>query len=106
MTSISRTVPIQITVCADLKQAYNTEVEQQFNIKNYYRNADWFGNSSNITGEEIFENVTYEISELINKKVVVKTVDSIRSFKPDGYHEDKFKTKVYGYNSTVPSPFI
>ena len=106
MTSISRTAPIQITVCADLKEAYKSEVEKQFNINRYYKTGDWFGNSTNITGEDIFANVTYGLSELIDEKVQVRTVDHHWNFDPNGYHDDKFMAKVYSYNSTVPSPFI
>ena len=104
MTSISRTAPIQITVCADLREAYKSEVERQLNIYRYYKTGDWFGNSSNLTGEEIFANVTYGLSELINKKVQVRTVAQHWNFEPLGYYEDK-NAKFFTYNSTVTSPF-
>ena len=89
-----------------MKGAYNSEVEEHYGIYKYFKSGDWFGNSSNITGEEIFANVTYMLSELINKKVQVRTLSSHWNFDPYGYHDDKFKTKVYNYNSTVPSPFV
>ena len=70
-----------------------------------FKFGDWFGNSTNITGEAIFRNVTYTNSELINKTIQVRTQDQTWNFAPDGYHNEKRKNKIYLYNSSVPSPF-
>ena len=87
-----------------MEEAYNSEVEKELNIYRYYNSGDWFGNSSNLTGEEVFASVTYDLPELINEKVQVRTGDHQWNFELFGYYDDK-NTEFYTYNSTVTSPF-
>ena len=67
-------------------------------------NWNWFGKSTNRTGEDIFTNVTYGLSDLINEKIQIKTGYETWNFDLKDYHNEH-KLQMFKYNSTVPSPF-
>ena len=50
----------------------------------YVREAEWFGNTTNMTAEQIFRIITFNSSEIIDS-VKVFTEESVRTFKLDGF---------------------
>ena len=97
-------MPVEISICAETKEAYNSEMADKFNIHSYTK-WDWYGNSTNKTGEEIFADVTYGFSSLFKSGIQVRTGHQKWNFYQQNYLNANKKTELYKYNASVPSPF-
>ena len=63
LASINSTVPVEVTVCANRDISYNKEMLTKYGITEY--DSDWFGNQTKLSGDEIFNKVTFDLSALI-----------------------------------------
>ena len=63
LASINTTVPVEVTVCANKDVSLNLEMLAKYGISDY--DFDWIGNQTNLSGNEIFNDVTYDLSSLI-----------------------------------------
>lgn len=57
-------MPVEVTVCADKKVAYNLTAFELNGIESY--DTNWFGKRNTKTGNEIFNEVTYDLELLLN----------------------------------------
>ena len=110
---------MEVTVCANKDDTYDWKKLKQFGITNYDKN--WYGNSTVKTGNEIFYEVTFDLSKLIKvnslifncwififfvqEKIEVRTSHANWWFNPDNYTNKANADEKLLYNSTIPSPF-
>ena len=69
LTSINKTNPVEVTVCSDKSYAYDYDKLSEYGIDDY--DTDWFGNTQNMTGNEIFNEVTFDLTEIINVNIEI-----------------------------------
>ena len=102
LPSITDTVPIQFGICSSL--SYKDDVLASINSSydNYVREANWFGNTTNATAEDVFHLISFKSSELIDY-VKVFTEKSTWFYRLEGFSIDD--GEILDYNESIPTPF-
>merc|ERR1711872_218906 len=62
LPSITETVPVQFAICSSLSYKHNILANINSSYASYVREAEWFGNTTNMTAEQIFRIITFNSS--------------------------------------------